>query len=352
MNTSKHLLSVFLLSCLPSLSWAESCRIGLLLPLTGPLAEYGVATRNGIELANEELQNPPQYIVEDNKYDAATAISAYRSVKARERVDFFYNWGELPTSSLAPATERNRDVVVTMSMDSRPTKGTKFILRTLNPSSEFVATGLQYLKEQKKGRLVVFIAQDPFFEEQFSELKRQSSGADEVSLLKTFEFSPSAQDFRSGIVALKGLQFDTAVVYLNPGQVSNFAKQFRALGFTQTLFGTDIFESQTEIDQAEGGLEGSAYVSLPLSPEFKERYVKRYSNDLQVAYALNAYRMGKIIAKSCEGGLPKEPESIVERLMKSASVVPGVAFVRGTDSAGYFQSSLVLRRIQGSKVVE
>jgi len=32
----------------------EKLKVGVILPLTGPLAEYGMAARNGIELARKE----------------------------------------------------------------------------------------------------------------------------------------------------------------------------------------------------------------------------------------------------------------------------------------------------------
>lgn len=328
---------------------AEPCQVAALLSLTGSTAEYGVATKNGLLLAKEERDNV-EYLFEDNRYEAAGAISAYRSVLASgNKPILFYNWGEIATTGLAPVSERDGNVLLAMSVDSRPAKGKRLVVRTLNPSREFVQKGLEYLKAKGLRRAVVFLAQDPFFEEQFQELKLQSST--EFALVKTLEFKPDEMDFRSGITSLRGVSFDVVFALVNPGQLSTFAKQFRKLGLQQQIVATDILESQSEIDHAEGALEGAICISPSVSPEFKQRYLSRFGEDIQVAYAFNAYRMGKVLSKVCSGD-HSSAGSILTGLKDGAAEVENLSFVEEPDSGGYFQTPLVVRRVQGGKIVE
>src|SRR5882724_2600501 len=102
------------LAVTPYLALGEECRVAVLLPLTGPVAEYGAATQNALKLLGETDPVPGlSYQYGDNKFEAAPAVSAYRQLGA---FDLLYNWGEPTTGSIAPLTDQDKRPLLAMSV--------------------------------------------------------------------------------------------------------------------------------------------------------------------------------------------------------------------------------------------
>ncbi len=347
----KSLISLALLiTILPGTVVADDCSIAVLLPLTGPVAEYGVATQNALRLQMDEAPAGavhPKYSFADNKFEAAEAVSAYRQLG---KVDLVYNWGEPTTGAIAPLAAQSGQPLLAMSVDARPSIGRTNIIRTLNASAQFVEKGLAHLRGRHLKKFVVFMTSDPFFEDQLTHLKAQLDAAKGEEIVKVYAFEPETTDFRSAVTGARTLKFDAVFVYLFPGQASTLAKQLRAQKLTSPIIGTDIFESKTEIEQAEGALDGAVYVSLLVPDEFRAAYVKQFGNDLQIAYAYNAYKMGKVLTKACS-----EPhgshEQMLNALKRHASAAPDLALASDSQHGQYYRSTLVLRRIEGSQIV-
>ena len=60
------------------------------------------------------------------------------------------------------------------------------------------------------------------------------------------------------------------------------------LGEKET-FGTDFFESQSDIDSAGSSINGAVYINYNVSDEFRVEYESRFNNVSQIAYAGNGY---------------------------------------------------------------
>jgi ABC-type branched-subunit amino acid transport system substrate-binding protein len=95
-------------------------RIGVSLPLTGDLAEYGTAVRNGMRIAEDKF--PPgrkriELIYDDNKYDAKTALSVVQKFSV-QKLDLLYSWGEVPFNAIAPVVEKKGIPLLAFSLDN------------------------------------------------------------------------------------------------------------------------------------------------------------------------------------------------------------------------------------------
>ena len=83
------LLLVLIAVCQQSLAYAQPIRIGLIASLTGFAAPYGVAVKEGVELALLQLREGGEQIelfIEDDQSDPAKVISAYRYLKDVKKV--------------------------------------------------------------------------------------------------------------------------------------------------------------------------------------------------------------------------------------------------------------------------
>ena len=75
---------------------ASPFTVGMILTLSGGAAEYGAATRSGVEMARRdkpELFSGMRWVYEDSRYDSNAAVSAFRRLTAGGGVDLVYVFG-------------------------------------------------------------------------------------------------------------------------------------------------------------------------------------------------------------------------------------------------------------------
>src|SRR3989344_8762822 len=68
-------------------SVSEPIKIGVVAPLTGPVADYGEEIRKGIISANI-ASSSIQFVFEDDKCDPKEAVSAFKKLTEFEKVQF------------------------------------------------------------------------------------------------------------------------------------------------------------------------------------------------------------------------------------------------------------------------
>lgn len=270
-------------------------RLGVSAPLTGDLLEYGAAVRNGVTLALEgnKESSHVKVIFEDNGYEANKALSALKRLQTQEHIDLLYSWGEQPLHAIAPVAEKAKLPVLAMSVDPIPSLNKKYIIRTINYAAQYSEVMAQYLKTRGYKKIGIVQVEDPFQLSLIEALKAQL-GADQ-SVTQLLSVGLDGKDFHSAIAKGKEMKLDALGVYLNSGQVSNFYRQMKELKWELPTFGTDIFESETEIQNAQGGMEGAVYPNTVPSEEFHRTYKEKFGNDIQIAYAYNAYIVINIV---------------------------------------------------------
>ena len=77
--------------------------VGLILPLSGELADYGEALRHGFELAEEE--NPELFShlelrYQDSQYDQKAALNAFGRLEQQGDVKLYHTWGVSPNETI------------------------------------------------------------------------------------------------------------------------------------------------------------------------------------------------------------------------------------------------------------
>lgn len=129
---------------------AATIHIGVALPLTGDLEQYGAAVRNGIEIAQKKYKNEFKNIelhFEDNRYDAVSALKIFQKFQS-QNVNLVYSWGEVPLGAIAPVAERAKIPLLAMSMDVHPALHQRYIIRTANDPVELVRPLAETLRKR------------------------------------------------------------------------------------------------------------------------------------------------------------------------------------------------------------
>jgi len=328
-------------------------KIGVSIPLTGDVAEYGNAVKNGIELAKS--QDPTgfanlEFIYEDNQYDAAKAVTTFKKLKDIDKVSLIYNWGEPTLGSVAPIAESLKFPILAMSLDRKPAENKKFIILTINYADQFAEKLVSYLRSKGIKNIGIIHAEDPFLNSMILGIKENLKTDETLKVIASV--NPTEQDFKLHITKLKNSKFEAVGVYLFPGQLSTFFRQATTMKFESNFFGTDFFESRTEIAQSNHGMENAVYPNVKIPENFSVEYLKKYKNDAQIAYAYNAYEFAKTSATV----LPKDnsnlnSEEIIDLYLKKER--SDIFTVEKTpEGVPYYKFPLVMKVIKNDKFSE
>ncbi|HMO16505.1 MAG TPA: ABC transporter substrate-binding protein [Oligoflexia bacterium] len=285
-NIYKTLIIIFLSTTLTSkISAEDTIKIGVLACLSGGCAEWGNATKNGLQLAldkinsNEGVLNKKiELLFEDtNEATAAMqAVTAFRLLNSRHKIKFFIGPSWTPAGlALAPIAGKMDDVVM-ISPSLGVAEFNEYAPNLFNTMmhSETATQKLANLAfEQGWRNAGVFSSQQPWenlqgkvFSEEFSRL------GGKISLL--IEPLPDVVDLRTE--CLKMISSKPDVIFLaNLNQEGIAAKRLRALNYKGPFFSALI--DQTRINEANGALEGAISAQSPESePEFVDQYIAKY----------------------------------------------------------------------------
>ncbi len=294
-------------------AWSEPFRIGVVLPLSGDMKEYGTAAVRGMEMAindsNGLLKNV-QFVFEDGKYDPTSAMRATQYVLSRGRVDTLFIWGDYPAEAIVPLAEKQNIPTFVGTITPDVVKGSHYSLRFISSADDFVAPLITYMKQYGMRKIGIVYSQDPYFLKLISAIRKRIPGED---LVAVEEVPFEETNFRPIISRMRNTSPDVVAVYLMPGAVSTFFRQARALKFAPAFFGGDTFESEAEIKGAGGAMEGAVYSDNIVLSDFRTRYVEKFGNDSQITYAANGYAFVELVANTLAAKKPPlAPSNIME----------------------------------------
>jgi branched-chain amino acid transport system substrate-binding protein len=257
----------------------DPIKIGVIQPLSGPVAASGNYVRMGAEIARDwinarggVLGRPVALLIEDNKSDPKEAATAAEKLIVRDKVPVIMGaWGSSMTLAAMPKLEEYGVpmVVETSSASTITKRGNPWVFR-ISPPSEMEALGLQkYLKDLDvkkaeflavntdwgRGAVAAFGAT----------LKR--SGA---SVGATEFMDQAATDMNAQITKIKADNGDTLFLTTSVEQITLVLKQAQEQRLARKVITTGGSSSPSQlIKQAGAAAEGTYHILffLPWFPE-------------------------------------------------------------------------------------
>ncbi len=152
-----------------SISYAKEIKIGVVLPLTGPIAAFGQTSKGGLDIAyaeNHKLKNGDtvKLIILDDRGDKVEAATATRRLIDKNHVTAIL--GEVASSNsmaMAPIAEKAKTPMIThASTNPRVTKGKKFVTRAcfIDPFQGAIQANYAYDNGYKTAVIVTDAKQD------------------------------------------------------------------------------------------------------------------------------------------------------------------------------------------------
>ena len=302
---------------------AESIAVGVVACLSGGCAEWGVATKNGLELAQAEINSAGgvkgkqvdlQFEDTNEATSAAQAVTAFRKLRSSKDIHFFIGPSWTPAGlALAPIVGKMADVVmISPSLGvAEFNEAAPNLFNTMMHSETGTRSLARLARQRGWKRAGIFSSQQPWenlqgkvFRDEFTRL------GGEVSAL--LEPEPNIKDLRTESLRIISSKPD-GVFLANMNQEGIAARQLRGLGFKGALYAALL--DQTRIDEAGGALEGAISAQSPAARvEFVSKYNARFGMK-PTASADTAYDALIALGKAIEAAGSPDPLAVRDALL-------------------------------------
>jgi len=322
--------------------------VGVILPLSGSLSDYGVAIKNGIELYqydHPDKTKSVEFLYEDDQYDSKTSISAYKKLSTIDNVDLYISFGSPSCTSLAPILERDKKLLINLSADEVPALGRKYVFRSVNHTGQYMKELIAYLASISVTETGILAAELGFTESMLSAYKRNLLPDQHVLELGTV--NPRELDFRTLVLKAKLKNVTTIGLFLKPEQIIVFLRQAAELKYKPMIFGANTIESALLLPKHEV-LEGAIYPYHNLTTTFMKRYEEKFGGNIsQLPFAGNAYDMADILFSS--DGRFKDPESLLDYFasVKDHDGIMGkFSYTEDAEGGKYFKYPIFIKKVK------
>ncbi|MBS4004420.1 MAG: ABC transporter substrate-binding protein [Afipia sp.] len=357
---------------------AQTIKIGVNEPLTGPFAASGTYVVNGAKIAADEINSKGgilgkkiELVIEDNKSNPTEAAAVAEKLITADKVPVIMGaWGSSLTLAVMPKLMEYKVpmVVETSSSGKITTTGNPYIFRISPPSSVEAAAFkpiLPKLSIKKADFLVINNDWGRGAAEDFGKVLKADNI--QVGLVETMD--QSAQDMSAQLSKIKATDSDTIMVTTAVEQLTLVLKQATALGIKKQIVTTGGSQNPDQlIDQAGVAANGTFHLTTfapwypdetpnpPATKYFLGEWKKRGFNFAGATESFRGYDGIRTIAAAIEKAGKAEPEAIASALWQTEllGLNGKIKFEKQGPSgkeSGQSMPNVYLIKIDNSKVV-
>ena len=242
----KEIVALGLSAIMASTLMAKEIKVGILQPLTGPIASFGQKTLDGIKLVYDKYHKLPngdtiKLVIVDDQFDKIQTVNGYKRLTSGEKVVAVE--GPL-ASSMALAIKRfagasKTPTVTQIATNPRVTKGSKYITRACFTDDFQGTVAAKYaLKHHLNRAVVVFDMKQDYsvgLAKAFMKAYRKGGGR----ILKTLFINSGDKDFNAQVAQIKRVHPDFIYTPIYAPEEGLFLRQLRAAGVKAPVMGGD-----------------------------------------------------------------------------------------------------------------
>lgn len=261
-------------------SAADNVQIGVIQPLTGPVAASGNFVVNGARIAAEEINaaggllgKPIKLTVEDNKSNPSEAAAAAERLIVRDKVPVLMGaWGSSFTLAVMPKLmEYHVPMVVETSQSNKiTTSGNPYIFR-IAPTSDRLAEAFDEYVGRFHMKKAAFLVVNNDWGLGYADALGKLLKRHNIAITTTETMDASAQDMGAQLSKIKASGADTLLVTTEVEQLVLILKQAHALGMSQKIIVASGSSSPDQLLQQAGtAATNNTYYTLFFAPWFPD----------------------------------------------------------------------------------
>lgn len=302
---------------------------GVLLPLTGDRGAYGVAMRDGIALAIDEINagggvdgRRIKLIVEDTKSAPRDCVSAFEKLASQDKVPVIL--GPMASSevlSVAPLAEQRHILLFTPSASAPAISDAgDYIFRNV-PSDVFEGSAMaEVATSQLKLETIGILYSNNDYGIGVVQTFRAAYERFGGKVLAAEAYPDGTRDFRTHLQKIKEANPEGLYI-VGYKEMGAAVAQSKELALPQRLLSTAIFEDSEILKAAGDAAEGLVFTSITFDPAdpdpraaaFTMNYRERFKREPD-GYAASAYDAACILAQAARSSGNYETDRIKDGL--------------------------------------
>lgn len=338
-------------------------KIGAILPLTGPAAKYGILTKEGMELAVEEINEQYKYkgisvkiLFEDDGGTPQGGVNAFNKLIKIDKVPVIT--GAILSQivlSVAPIAEVNKIVLLSVGASSEKIKESgDYVFRIRESSKPHGEKAAEFVLSISNQAGVIFLNAENgiSYADEFRKKYEKEGG----TIVLWEKYNEGETDFRTYLIKVKEKRLK--VVYI-PGlavEIAYILKQAREMGISAIFVSSVGAENPKVLEIAGEAAEGLVYtypyfdVSLEeidmRIKEFVDKYVEKYGHNPDFL-AANGYDGVKLLTEVImKHGYKAEA---IKNGLYEIKNFPGVGGEFSFDEYGEVTKPVILKHIKDRK---
>jgi len=341
----------------------EVIKIGAILPLTGPVSHIGVWQKNGITIAQSEINNNKEssfkvkVLFEDSKGQAKDAISAFNKLYNVEKVNIIISSMSAIGLPLVPLADEKK-IPVIMLATSYPgiSERSEWVFRN-HPGSEDEAELMAKFIAKKSNirKMGVFYLNDDFGIGAFKTFKSLYSTYG-GNIVYAIPYEKKETNFRSNISKMLSFSPEGIYVigYLNSSAI--LIKQLRESGFTKTLACNMAMSVPKYLKMVGEGFENTYFTITTFNPDSSDKkiasFVQAYKSSFNATpniFSAVAYDSVKMIIQAARLSNGISPSELKEGLQK-IEVYEGIMGRLKINKNGKVIFPMIIARYENNKL--
>jgi branched-chain amino acid transport system substrate-binding protein len=313
---------------------AAEWKVGAFLSLSGPDTQFGLDTKDGIELAVDEINKaggvrgkPIKVLFEDDKSNPQEATNKVLQLIDRDKVVAVL--GEVASSrSKAGAIVANKKKVPMISPSSTHPDVTKvgpFAFRVCFTDDAQGQAGARFVaKNLGKKKVGILYASDDLYSSGLAKEFRDEAKKLGLEIVAEKQFLKTETNFTTFITELRDAKPDVIYAPIYYNAMVPVARQAKAAGVKGDMFvGGDGWDSVVLINDAGDEMNGAYFtnhmapdVPWPSAQVFVKAYKAKYNHDPS-ALATMGYDAAKLLADSIGRAKGDTPEAIRDAIAET-----------------------------------
>lgn len=356
-----NLLISILITLFTSSLYAETIKIGGIYALSGDIAEYGIWSKRGAELAKEKFEREQnkhkiKFYIEDSLGDPKTAISAYRKISSINEAKFYNSSQSSIALALSPLVNKDKNILIDFSATTpKYSSPNDYTFRTSVVATEFAKVIAETIFNKFKiETLACLYIENSYGNDMYNELIKNYKG--KIVIKETF--NEKQTDYRSLLLRIKKSNVNNvwlASHFKNSGLIYRQAKElglnFKFFADVYSIEGKDFLVATETIN-----VNDVFYLS-PIFDEnvnetatqFSKDYKNKYNEEANyfAAQSFDAVLAIGLSSLKCKNPNPK---CIRDELYKIS--FHGASGKIKFDEFGDVSKKLILKQVKNSKFVD
>lgn len=303
-------------------------KVGIVLPLTGELANFGNTILNGVKIGLKEFNTSDSLhlslVIEDSKADATTAVSAFNKLTDVDKVSVVI--GDLTsgaTLAMAPIANAKKVLLISPSASNPKLSDAGPFFSRVWPSDNLDGkVAAYYCRDSLKLRrmAVIYLNNDyclglkDVFTEEFQKRGGEIAGID--------GYVEGQTNFRAILLKVKGTNVDGLYIPGYPLGIASILKQAKEMGLNTVFFSNVASEDKDFANLAGNAAIGLMYTAPTFDPasndpatkSFVDKFEREFHSKPDV-HALKGYEVISLVSESIRNGAsnPDQIRSFIQQ---------------------------------------